>query len=76
MHDHAHHHDPRRAATKFAAIQGSDVLIVRGIGSPAVGHAEQLGMRVYVVAEQTVAEALAAYREGQLTHDPRRIHRH
>ncbi len=73
-HDHAHHqHDH---GEKFRALADCDVLIVRGAGSPVIAHAEELGMRVYLVGEKTVDEALAAYQSGTLRSDPRRIHHH
>ncbi len=73
--DHAHHH-AHDHAEKFQALADCDVMIVRGAGSPAIAHAEQMGLRVYLVAEHTVDEALAAYVNGSLRSDPRRIHHH
>lgn len=73
-HDHAHHRHDHGA--KFRALADCNVLIVRGAGGPVVEHAEQLGMRVFLVGEKTVDEALAAYQSGMLRSDPRRIHRH
>lgn len=75
-HDHSHHPDPARGARKFVELEGCQALVVRGIGSMAVARVEQLGLRVYAVAEHTVDGALQAYVEGKLTHDPRRIHQH
>lgn len=74
-HDHAHHH-AHDHTDKFQAMADCDVMIVRGAGSPAIAHAEAAGMRVFLVAERTVDEALAAYQGGTLRSDPRRIHHH
>ncbi len=38
---------------------------MRGAGSPVIAHAEELGMRVYLVGEKSVDEALAAYRAAR-----------
>jgi len=74
-HDHAHHH-AHDHTDKFRALADCDALIVRGAGSPVIAHAEALGMRAYLVGEKTVDEALAAYQNGTLRSDPRRIHQH
>lgn len=74
-HDHAHHHAHDHTG-KFQTMTDCDAMIVRGGGSPAIAHAEGMGLRVYLVAERTVDEALAAYQNGALKSDERRIHRH
>lgn len=78
-HDHAqghgrgHGHDHDHPG-KFSPLADCQMMIVRGIGQPAAAHAERLGVALYAVAEKTVDEALGAYLEGKLSHDPRRIH--
>ena len=74
-HDHRHHHTHDHTA-KLQPMADCNVMIVRGAGSPAVTAAESMGLRVYLVAERTVDEALAAYLNGTLKSDERRIHRH
>ena len=73
-HDHAHHqHDH---AGKFAVMADCQVLIGRGMGSPALAHAEGMGLSVFLVSQATIDEALQAYLAGTLQHDSRRIHHH
>jgi predicted Fe-Mo cluster-binding NifX family protein len=73
-HDHGHHHGDH--SSKFAAMQDCDVMVVRGIGSPAIAHAESLGLRVFLTREQEIDAALNLYLSGSLDHDERRIHQH
>jgi len=73
-HDHGHHHGDH--SPKFAELADCQVMIVRGIGSPALDHAQARGMAVYLVAQSSVDEALAAYLAGTLTSDARRVHHH
>ena len=73
-HDHTHHQHDHTG--KFAAMADCQVLIGRGMGSPALAHAEGMGLRVYLVSQATIDEALQAYLAGTLQHDPRRIHHH
>jgi predicted Fe-Mo cluster-binding NifX family protein len=72
--DHGHHHGDH--GSKFAAMQDCDVMIVRGIGSPALAHAEGMGLKVFLTRERTIDSALARYLEGTLDHDERRVHQH
>lgn len=76
QHDASHgpqHHDH---GGMFAPIADCQVMIVRGAGSPAVAHAESMGLKVYLVEQKMVDQALQAYLGGTLTSDPRRIHHH
>jgi predicted Fe-Mo cluster-binding NifX family protein len=73
-HDHGHHHKDH--TSKFSAMEDCDVMVVRGIGSPAISHAERMGLEVYLTRESSVDAALAAYLSGNLDHDARRIHHH
>ncbi len=72
--DHDHHQ--RDHGGKFAAMRDCDVMVVRGIGSPALAHAEGMGLKVFLTREQTIDAALARYLDGTLDHDARRIHQH
>ncbi|GAB4568942.1 MAG: NifB/NifX family molybdenum-iron cluster-binding protein [Anaerolineae bacterium] len=74
-HDHGHHHQHDHTG-KFAAMQDCDVMIVRGIGSPAIAHAQNMGLQVVLTRESGIDAALAAFLAGELDHDPRRIHHH
>ncbi len=84
LHDHQHghthandsgHHD-RDHTSKFTSMQDCDVMVVRGIGSPAIAHARNMGLEVFLTRETTIDAALAAYLGGKLDNDPRRIHHH
>ncbi len=72
-HDDHHHHDH---SSKFEAMRDCNVMVVRGIGSPAIAHAEGMGIKVYLTREHSIDGALALYLSGELDHDERRIHRH
>ena len=74
-HDHEHHHQHNHGSM-FASMQDCDVMVVRGIGSPAIAHAESLGLRVFLTREQEIDAALNLYLSGSLDHDERRIHQH
>ena len=73
-HEHGHHHGDHSG--KLAAMQDCNVMVVRGIGSPAVAQAQSMGMEVFLTQETSVDAALAAYLAGKLDNDPRRIHHH
>ncbi len=73
-HEQGHHH--RDHSSKFAAMEDCDVMVVRGIGSPALAHAQTLGLEVFLTRESSIDAALTAYLTGQLDNDPRRIHHH
>lgn len=75
-HEHEHDHHHRDHGPKFAEMADCQVMIVRGIGSPALDHAQAMGMAVYLVDQPSVDAALAAYLAGTLTSDSRRIHNH
>lgn len=75
-HEHEHDHHHRDHGPKFAEMADCQVMIVRGIGSPALDHAQAMGMAVYLVDQPSVDAALAAYLAGTLTSDSRRIHHH
>lgn len=75
-HEHEHDHHHRDHSSKFAAMEDCDVMIVRGIGSPALAHAQTLGLEVFLTQENNIDAALAAYLAGQLDNDPHRIHHH
>lgn len=75
-HEHEHDHHHRDHTSKFAELADCQVMIVRGIGSPALDHAQAMGLRVYLVSESSVDGALAAYLAGTLASDARRIHHH
>lgn len=73
-HDHGHHHHDH--TSKFIPMEGCDILIARGMGSPAIQHAHNMGLQVYLTKLHGIDEAITAYNAGELDHDERRIHRH
>ncbi|HEX3050903.1 MAG TPA: NifB/NifX family molybdenum-iron cluster-binding protein [Aggregatilineaceae bacterium] len=74
QHDHSHHqHDH---TDKFAPLADCQVMIVGGMGSPAMAHANQMGIQVYLTKPATVDEVLKAYLNNDLTSDSKRIHYH
>ena len=74
-HDHEHHHQHNHGGM-FASMQDCNVMVVRGIGSPALDHAEGMGLQVFLTGEQGIDAALARYVAGTLESDERRIHHH
>lgn len=75
-HSHGHGHHRHGAAEKFAAMTDCQAMIVRGIGGHAFEYAQQQGMQVYVTDHKTVEAGLKAYLDGDLSHDPNRVHDH
>ncbi len=70
-HDHGHGH-----GRMFSVFEDCDVLIVRGMGTPAHSRATAMGLQVYMTGAKTVDQALAAYKAGTLDNDMRRVHSH
>jgi predicted Fe-Mo cluster-binding NifX family protein len=74
QHNHEEHgHDH---GGMFAPMADCQVMVVRGMGSPALAHAESMGLKVFLVEQKLVNEALRAYQDGTLINDPRRLHQH
>lgn len=71
-HDH-HGHDH---AAMLSPLAGCQVLIAGGMGEAGLQDAQAQGLEVILTGEKQITAALAAYRAGTLTSDPRRIHRH
>ena len=71
--DHRHHHNHDKM---LEAMHDCGVLIARGMGVPAMTKSENRGMRVVLVNEKSIDEALRAYLNGTLQHEPRRLHGH
>ncbi len=65
---HHHHH-----GDMFAPIADCEVLIAGGMGQPAYQSALAAGLDVILAAGEVNA-VLAAYLNGTLTSDPRRVH--
>jgi len=61
--EHGHHGGP---GPSFAVITDCQALITRKIGPPGYSLARELGITLYVVQAQSVAEALQAYLAGEL----------
>lgn len=72
-HEHGHgHHDHRGMLQPIADCQ---VLIAGGMGGPAFAAAQAAGLEV-VLTGGPIRAAVEAYLRGELTTDPRRLHRH
>jgi predicted Fe-Mo cluster-binding NifX family protein len=82
--DKAHHgsgHQPIEShrslhEAMFAPLADCQILVTRGMGQPAYEEAVALGLEVILTSEETIEGAMDTYRQGALTSDPRRIHRH
>lgn len=61
---------------KFAIVQDCDVLIGAGMGDSALNRLQAMGLQVILTGEKRIADALAHFQAGSLTHDPRRAHAH
>ncbi|MEP7284834.1 MAG: NifB/NifX family molybdenum-iron cluster-binding protein [Chloroflexota bacterium] len=69
--NHTHNHN-----SMFEPIADCQVLIAGGMGQPAYEHAIAAGLKVLLTDQKSITRALAAYNDGQLISDPRRIHQH
>lgn len=86
-HHHTHHDEGHDAEQKdhnneplhrsmAQTISDCQVMVVRGMGSPAYQSMEQAGIRPIVTNISSIEEALKAYIEGHLEHNVNRIHLH
>ncbi len=76
--DHSHEHEVGNhpGQQMIEAIRDCQVLISGGMGQPMYQRAVSSGMQVYLTGEDRIADALAAFQQGQLASDMRRIHMH
>ncbi len=80
-HEHGgqeHHHACREAhaGDMASVIADCQILLARGMGQPAFRRLQAVGIQPYLIAEQTIDEAVQAYLQGGLQNRPERIHRH
>jgi predicted Fe-Mo cluster-binding NifX family protein len=75
-HHHEHNPDDPRHASKWAILEDCDVVIGRGMGSPALNRLQSMGLQVYLTDLKLIDEALQAYLDGTLEHNARRVHHH
>ena len=68
----AHSQDKHRVM--FAAVEGCDALIARGMGMGAFRNLEQLGVKPMLTELHDIQEAVAAYIAGDLVDRPERVH--
>jgi predicted Fe-Mo cluster-binding NifX family protein len=72
----AHDHHGHDHGGMLSPLAGCQVLIAGGMGDGAQQAALAQGLEVILTGEKQITAALAAYRAGTLTSDPRRLHRH
>lgn len=85
-HDHGHAPEaihlveerpaPASHGDMLAPIADCQVLIVGGMGQPAYDRARAAGLEVILTGERVILAAVAAYTQGALLSDPRRVHQH
>lgn len=73
---HNHEHDRGNGhADMFAPVEGCQVLLVGGMGSPAYRKAQETGLDIVLTGGE-IRPALEAYLRGDLQSDMRRVHQH
>jgi predicted Fe-Mo cluster-binding NifX family protein len=75
-HDHEHETGVHPGQQMIEAIRDCQVLISGGMGQPMYNRALSSGMQVFLTGEDRIDDALAAYQQGKLTSDMRRVHTH
>lgn len=74
---HPHHHAPgHRAQQILGVLQDCEVVVTRGMGTPAYQALREAGKQVIVTSVRDIREALERWQKGALTHDPQRVHSH
>ncbi len=76
QHHEEHDHHSHDHGGMFGPITDCQVLIAGGMGEGALQGALAQELEVILTDEKQIPAALAAYRAGTLTSDPRRLHRH
>ena len=61
------HNGGEKLPPEWLHDEGIDVLVCNGLGARAIGLCEQLGVRVFISEEQTIAGAIGAFRAGSLS---------
>jgi predicted Fe-Mo cluster-binding NifX family protein len=64
------------SADLFAGLEDCQVLVAGGMGQRAYEQALALGLQIVLTGEWEIHQAVDAYRNGVLSSDLRRIHKH
>jgi predicted Fe-Mo cluster-binding NifX family protein len=75
-HEHEHEAGVHPGQQMVESIRDCQVLIAGGMGQPMYNRAVSSGMEVFLTGEDRIDDALAAYRQGKMTSDMRRVHMH
>lgn len=73
-HDHKHHHGHGGGHAKFEPILDCDLLVARGMGSPAMNYAQSQGINVILTDINAIDDVLAGIADGSIEHNPARVH--
>jgi predicted Fe-Mo cluster-binding NifX family protein len=78
-HDHHHggsqHHGKHRFHEKLAVMEDCQVVLCRGMGNPAYEKLVQAGLEPILTDIVDIETAVQAYIDGNITHNPRRLHK-
>ncbi|RMF03556.1 MAG: hypothetical protein D6768_05600 [Chloroflexi bacterium] len=66
------HHGPHQAM--FAPLQGCQIVIAGGMGSPAAQAIEQMGLTLLLTRASNINQALQAWQNNTLTNEPALVH--
>ncbi len=73
--DHRHEPGPgSKHAAMAEVLEGCQMVIARGMGQGAYQNLTERGMQPVLTGLHTISEAVQAVNDGQLTHQPERIH--
>lgn len=73
-HEHAEHHHNHDHASMLAPIADCQVLLARGMGTPAYLSLKQQGIQPFITDICEIKEAVEAYIAGTLVDHPERLH--
>lgn len=76
--DHSHEHETgvHPGQQMIETVRDCQVLITGGMGQPIYNRAISAGMTIFLTGEKRITDAVAAYQQGNLASDMRRIHMH
>jgi predicted Fe-Mo cluster-binding NifX family protein len=79
VHDHGkqeghEHHGGHFHNDMVEVIHDCQVVVARGMGKPALESVEQAGLQPILTELHNIEEALQAYQESRLEHQPNRVH--
>lgn len=75
-HDHGQAGAEDRHQRMVGSILDCQLVIARGMGQGAYGHLENAGLQILLTDSKSIDEAVQAYQEGSLSHQPDRLHQH